>query len=677
MHRFHNLALAAAHGFIASFGFLLARWLTDAPYSAAFIRYDVSFCVVVFVVAYGLAGLRAAGDAARDFGRLGTGLLIGLHGLVWVPNHLVVDESPVLTVVGGMLFSVAVFAFLLNWWMGRRSGWTVEGFALASGTALAAGSALRGESSLHSLVLPVVLSLALIRGLPRGTPAFGRSLVAALLVQLATVVTCSTAVYPFSAQLVELPRPKPASVDASSGARSVLMIVIDTLRQDHLSMYGYGRETTPRLDRWAASGVVFEQATAASSWTLPSHASIFTGLYPRTHGAHGFRSGDSGINAHPLPEEVTTLAELASGEGIATAAIIANSGYLSARFGLDQGFDTYWAEAPKHPVRIPFVEQLAFLLDFEGYIQIHWPYYRDRYITDNAIRWLQAVEEGQFFLFLNYMDVHGPSWRPPNEAVPHTPGAEEFVDPRAPGGRSGFFFGTPPKDVRNYRVNHYDRELVHLDGELDRLFRFLEASGLAQSTVVIVTSDHGEYLGEHGMMGHSAHLHEEVVKVPLIIKGPGIAAGRSSRPTHSVDLFGAALDFLGVEIGRHPATYFSILSEEHPPVVSEWYASENTMLVDPRMQGRFDRDLRAIEAAGLKLFVASDGKETLHDLNAAGGETVDLAATRPDDVHSLRDALGAWLESNPAQTRSTAQPERTPADDEEIKERLRALGYID
>jgi arylsulfatase A-like enzyme len=665
-------ALAVAHGFVAAFGLTLARWLTDAPYSPAIIRWDVAAAVLGFAFVYVAArALLPSAVLRRHWPSIATAAAAFYLASVWAAGlgHLAAPTR----VAGTVLLLAAAAVFVRNALSAREGWWTLEWTLIAAGAAIALGFVLEPLPIARALLFPAALTAILASGQPRSEPRFSGRPWAAVLFQVLLVALCFLAVAPSSPQLVDLPAAEDGR-ERPAGASSVVMIVVDNLRRDHLSLYGYERQTTPNVDRWAADGLVFDDVTAASCWTLPSHASLFTGLYPRTHGAHSYRGDARWGNAYPLPEAEETLAETAARQGVLTAAIIANSAFLAPRFGLDQGFSTYWAEAPRHRVAYPPAELLARAFDLAEYAESRWAYYRGRHMTDHAIRWLRGAADRRFFLFLNYMDVHQPNWRPPNELVPHFPGEETFVDPGATGG-AGLFLERRalPPEVRAYRIHHYDRELFVLDRELDRLLRFLDASGLAESTAVILTSDHGEYFGEHGMTGHSGHLHGEVVDVPLVIKGPGVPRGRTSRPTHLVELFGTALDLLGVE---RPASRTSALdADRRAALVSEWYASDSALLLQPRMRGRFDRDIRALADGGLKLFEDSRGGVELHDLASAGGESVDLAAARPQDVERLRAELRRWMEDNPASEHVARVGEEEL--DEEARKRLQALGYLD
>lgn len=457
-----------------------------------------------------------------------------------------------------------------------------------------------------------------------------------------------------------------------AGGRSVLLIVLDTLRRSNVSLHGYGRRTTPNLDRWAQGALVFDQATSVSSWTLPAHASMFTGLYPRSHGAHGYRSERQKDSTYRLPGSCETLAEIASQAGIATAAIVANHLYLAPRFGVDQGFGTYWCEPPRAGFRLPPADFLCAKLDPLGDAIVDWPYCRDTFVTDWTIDALEELRGRPFFLFVNYLDVHRPNLRAPTL---ETPLEDEIAIPRYFPELTRVLRGEPIADkVRRSLVNAYDRELEHLDAELGRLFRWLETSGLADDLVVIVTSDHGEYFGEHGLIDHAVHLYDEAVDVPLIVKGRGIAPGRSARPVQVVDVFPTVLEVLGLPARPSQAT--SLLSAgalDAPldrPSVCEWYAASNGFLLRPEYGGRFDRDWRSIRVGPWRLLEDSRGNVELYDLASDPRETRDLARESPGIVADLRARLAEWVASHP-------EGEKIPV--EESRERdaaLRALGYV-
>ncbi len=249
---------------------------------------------------------------------------------------------------------------------------------------------------------------------------------------------------------------------------SVLFITIDTLRADHVGVYGAKVAKTPQLDSLAARGVVFEQAIASVPLTLPSHTSLHTGLYPPNHGVRHngiFRAAD----------ELETVAEKFQGAGYRTGAVIA-ADVLAPEFGLAQGFDSYDADLPDHRATASgYYERTA------------------NQVTDRALAWL-AESERPFFLWLHYYDAH----------ANHQP---------------------PEPYATQYARHPYNGEVAFVDHEIGRLFAGLAQHGRLQDILVAVTSDHGEGLGQHGEGSHSYLIYDSVTHVPLIVAGPGVPSG--------------------------------------------------------------------------------------------------------------------------------------------------------
>lgn len=442
------------------------------------------------------------------------------------------------------------------------------------------------------------------------------------------------------------PEPERASDVAAGGhLPSAVFIVLDTLRADHMSLYGYERPTTPELERFAESATLYRRAQAAGAWTLPSHASMFTGLYPFQHGAHAKLAPQKKrptIVESALAKEHTTLAETLRAAGFATAAIAANKGYLSRRFQLDQGFDEYVLEA--EPA--------------EG-------------ITARALDWLGEREEKPFFLFLNYMDVHSPyNCTPRGEFRPevghesardlYTAFKERVLPAREP----------VPEGMRRHLVEQYDTALANLDHSLGVLFEGLRELGLFEDALVVVTSDHGEYLGEKHLVAHSKDVYQGVLHVPLVVKSPGQREGRVDEDWIShVHLPGLVLSELDPG-GRWGGETF----RQHWPrgrVLSENYYARGSDMRSP-WGARFDRVRRAALGGDWKYIHSSDGAHELYDLGRDRLEEHDLAGASTDSAASL----ARWIEELVAQGEVGRSEEPLPATPEEI-ETLRALGYVD
>lgn len=314
-------------------------------------------------------------------------------------------------------------------------------------------------------------------------------------------------------------------------ARAVILISIDTLRRDHLGCYGYGRDTSPVIDRFARKeAVLFEQAYAQAPYTLPSHMSMLTGLYPDTHGVLLPFRGDGSMRSVRLAEGVETLAEVLKGRGFATSAFT-DGVLVDGKFGFGQGFDAYRDE------RDPDYEKNG----FRRYgIALH--------------QWIRDHANDDFFLFVHTYDTHSP-YAPPEPFRSRFAGAPSGGD--LPQGSTvllaflgvhriqmGLRFRTLPE-----LVDVYDGCIAFVDHELGKLFQVLRETGRWEEALVIVTSDHGQSFMENGcMVGHGVFAGNEEILVPLIVKFPGSAFGgrRVEHVVESVDLVPTVCSVLGI-----------------------------------------------------------------------------------------------------------------------------------
>src|SRR5215212_5202740 len=247
---------------------------------------------------------------------------------------------------------------------------------------------------------------------------------------------------------------------------NVLLITLDTLRADHVGAYGSRAGSTPAIDSIAARGVRFEQAGSAVPLTLPSHATILSGLLPLHHGVRNNGAGS-------FPSDRPTLATLFSEKGYRTAAFL-GAFVLDRRFGLNRGFDVYDDEIPRDPT-------LGDHLEAER---------RGDAVADRAAAWLSQPDSRPFFAWVHLYDAHAPY--------------------------------TPPEPFRTrYAASAYDGEIAFVDQQIGRLLAALEQSGQRDRTIIVVTGDHGEALGEHGELTHGLLLYEGTLRVPLIIEAPG------------------------------------------------------------------------------------------------------------------------------------------------------------
>ncbi len=304
------------------------------------------------------------------------------------------------------------------------------------------------------------------------------------------------------------------SLDRSNSPPNVLLIIWDTVRAHDLSAYEYRRETTPALERLAHSGVRFDQAMSTASWTLPSHASLFTGHYPND------------LNANyttPLDDEHATLAEVMAARGYVTGGFVANFGAAGWESGLARGFTRY--EDFPATVGQVFVSarltrtlsRVAWLRRLLGYHDVLGRKAAPR-VSSGFLEWQSEHSDRPFFAFLNYYDAHAP-YLPPGEYATRFGGGRPGADPLLVEQMNEESQWSP--EMLQAEVDAYDGAISYLDDQLDALLRELEQRGVLENTLVIVTSDHGEEFGEHDMLGHGDKLYSTLVRVPLVMSLPG------------------------------------------------------------------------------------------------------------------------------------------------------------
>jgi len=359
---------------------------------------------------------------------------------------------------------------------------------------------------------------------------------------------------------------------ATSAGFDVVLIVLDTVRADHLDLFGYERQTMPNLTRLAAEFDVVATTTATSNWTLPSHASMFTGLYPARHGAHRpFVTDESPPLAYPLSPDVETLSEFLGKKGFRTGGISANFGPLNG-FGLSRGFQYFDATGPVSAraratlwlYRLRFRGQSVGRLLYERFPESiagrslwfnRWSAgaRRAEEIRQEAKEWLDSADAEHrrpFFLFLNFLDAHVPylPLKRDDQAFGQRPDGVSWV--RYPSGYEQYLAGEAVIDQEeiDFLGAQYDAELLGLDRGLAGFLGDLKARGRWDQTLIIVTSDHGESFGEHGFLKHGGILDEPQIGIPLLIKLPESAGPPSIQDPsllQSVDLFPTIAQLLG------------------------------------------------------------------------------------------------------------------------------------
>lgn len=411
---------------------------------------------------------------------------------------------------------------------------------------------------------------------------------------------------------------------------NLVLISLDTLRRDHLGIYGYERDTSPNLDRLAERGVVFDDAYSHGPNTSTTHHSILTSLYPSVHGV--FRHGEL------LDPNVPTLPELLEEAGYATAGFVQLPGPNYSR-----GFDVYTGLT--HYASMRRAERFDASLASIG-------------------EWISGLEEGTpFFLFVHSYAVHLP-YTPPDEYIERfDPDYEGPVSDRVNRDEiDAINRGEIPVDEEDlaHVVALYDAEIAALDADLGRLFGAFESMGLMEDTVFVILADHGEEFGDHGRYGlHSHTLYQELIRIPLIVIGPDVPRGRRVEgPVRQVDVAPTLLEFAGVDPPEH------FLGASVAPLWSGTEDNERIVLAE-RPSGR------VFIAGGLKYF--TDGR--LYDLTRDPGELNDIARERPDDLFRMQQLAEAWEEEMARYRELVARPGGVVLTDEE-RRRLRALGYL-
>jgi arylsulfatase A-like enzyme/4-amino-4-deoxy-L-arabinose transferase-like glycosyltransferase len=476
-------------------------------------------------------------------------------------------------------------------------------------------------------------------------------------------------------------------------APDFLVILWDTARADRMSLYGHARSTTPRLDAWARGARVFENATSAAGHTLPSHASLFTGLLPSEHCVHH--------ESPRLDDRFATLAELLRGAGYQTFLYSENPHVAAGSSNLAQGFDAVehpWsparAEAARRIVlaKLPpedrsseLPERLA--ASERGLAPLSaWNIKAAGELAEQAVvEWLERRDPARpWFVFVNYMEAHRPTIPPRRFRERMLPPAE--VDASYRVDRSWlptweYTFGLREMGERELELTRatYDAALAELDELTAGLLEALESRGLLADAGVVLTSDHGELLGEHHMLDHQYALHEELLRVPLVVRGAkGVAPGRDLRPVANFDVFATLLELAGIEPPPGTKARSLLAPLERRPRLAEEPATSSVGIDQVRAAhpgfdpSPFQRRLRAWTDEPHKYVWSSDGRHALYDLARDPGEGRDLSGEQAALAARLAADLDAY---QAALSRCAPAPPAPDGQSPQEIERLRALGY--
>lgn len=460
---------------------------------------------------------------------------------------------------------------------------------------------------------------------------------------------------------------------AQSQRPNVLLVSIDTLRADHLGIYGNPRGLTPHLDRLGNQGVVFERTVTSSPWTLPAVASLLTGLYPRHHGAGAIVNRRDPLGRSTLAPGSWTLALGLREHGYRTHAVVTNP-YLALRYGLGEGFHGYENVTIESEAFLAF-GQTAIVRAFNWLLPDFVIGDRGETVSARAIQWLDGQSGGQpFFLWLHYVDPHPPYNRA--HASRHKSFRADSLFAPSTGSDLDLTLTSP--DVARLRsgeirLNAEEKEAVHalyrtevasVDDAVGAVLDALERRGLSTDTLVVVVADHGEEFWEHGGVEHGHTVYEEVVRVPLLMRWPGHLPGRTRVESLAriTDVAPTILDLLEMPPPRE------VDGESLVPIIHGAPAPPRVALIENML---FAEERTGLRLQDHKYVRWENGKEELYDLDADPRERRDLAAVDAA-AHPVRQLFAAVDGAHGPQPPSSDQPPVNSA----MLEGLRALGYV-
>ena len=450
--------------------------------------------------------------------------------------------------------------------------------------------------------------------------------------------------------------PVPSSPKASI---NVVIIVMDAARRDRLSCYGYERDTSPNLTKLTAKSTTYTHAYTPGGWTAPAHASLFTGLFSIAHQTtqENWRMGD----------HLTTLAEIFKAEGYETIGIVENA-MLNTRFNFNQGFSSYYESW-----RFPKEEENVALSLFKKSL-------------------VKRNTKKPFFTFINLIEPHSP-YKSSGQFY------YQFVSDRSVKIEDNmwreFFLGK--KIFTENEIRHlnelYDATLLYVDYLIEKMIQELQMRNLWDETIFIVTSDHGENIGDHGMMDHVFSLHESIIRIPLIIHYPRLFPPgiRHEYPVQLTDIFPTLLEIIGADATRYPSQGRSLIGrkpEDNALILSEYYYPKQALeamgkrglvKLDEKKTplDKYKRRIKALIKGDIKLIWGSDGNHELYNLRRDPQEKENLIARQEyakilQELLKLLDSLMEKYDLKMPKARPFKQEEL----DEATRQRLKSLGYL-
>jgi arylsulfatase A-like enzyme len=458
---------------------------------------------------------------------------------------------------------------------------------------------------------------------------------------------------------------------------SVLLLVLDTARADRFSCYGYERDTTPFLKRLSKDATLYPETISAAAWTMPSHASIFTGLYPSAHG--------STLKNMYLDDQFITLPEFLESKGYVTIGI-SNNPIVNLENGLAQGFEHYvemWKDEVLNPTLFHRLDWLLkrFLGQTDG----------GALRTNGWVReWLNHVHrrDQPFFLFINLMESH--LWNNAPKSYhemflreEYSPTVKNIFQRNLCSLLTGYLSLTFEEWIDFGDI--YDGDLYYLDRRIEELFQFLEEDSFLDEMIIVITSDHGEHLGEHGMIGHITSLYEPLVRVPMIVK---VSEGLPKLPevkgiVQTVDIYPTLIELLGFEDDIPDGHFqgYSLVGAERSPheyAIAEIESPESLIsnFLKEYPEGKeilkYDRALKSMRIGISKYIWSSTGKHEFYNLLDDPEELKNLIAEKSTEADELEKRLKDWLIS----FEHAGVSEKGRELDAELLQKLKDLGYI-
>jgi arylsulfatase len=458
--------------------------------------------------------------------------------------------------------------------------------------------------------------------------------------------------------------------DALDGPASLLLITVDTLRADRLGAYGHAAAVSPRLDRLAQQSVVFERAFCPIPKTNPSLASLMTGLYPQTHGILEL--------AVPLPAAHQTLAESFAAAGYDTAGIVGQYN-LTRRLGFDQGFATYVDDFPPVPPDAEIQGRFA-----------PWAEKRAESVAAAALAWLDRPRDAPFFLWVHFMDPHA-AYDPPPSHAPRAdaPPDASYPETPLPPGEIHMQAYVPDERALGYYLRHYDAEIRYLDEQIGRVLDRLERDGVADDTWVVLTADHGELLDDRDAPDFVPHFHHGATvsdgetRVPLLVRPPArearrFAPRRVDEVVSLVDVLPTLNELFGLPAVDADGQSFAGLMAGEPAAAARsvlLYAHETNLV------GLRTRDWKLVARPEVPLadYFAGRGPAPAGGgllLYSDASDGIDHVAREPEARTALLQQLFGALESLRSRRSQRGIEPGAPEDDEAMRARLKALGYL-